>query len=75
LKKKSKRRQFKGTKSPPGVYTRHVTPHGYSRSITVGRIIPEGWRLVNVQVLERNENSITIKITKLAGLSEDAHTT
>ena len=42
-----------------------------SRAITITKIIPIDWRYVRITKLSEDENSITVKITKLLGSEID----
>jgi len=70
-----RKRRFKGTSRPRTFYDRKILRHGYGRQISVGRIIPNDWRYVRIEVLDKGENDIVIKIRKLLGAEINASTT
>ena len=43
-----------------------VRIEGGSVILTLGKIVPRNWRLVQLQVLERNENWVVVKIVRVA---------
>jgi len=57
---------FKGTSKPKTVYDRRVIKWGNSRVVALGRIIPSNWLFVRVRIIEKTENSITLKFDVLA---------
>jgi hypothetical protein len=65
LQAKKKTRQFKGTSIPRLFFDRRVRPTGHTTSISLGKIIPESWSYVRMEVIDREAESVTVKFTKL----------
>ena len=53
---------------------RKIIKLGRTRGITLGDIIPANWQWVQLKVLDRHENVITLEIVKLVGNNHDAQT-
>ena len=53
---------------------RKIIKMGASRGITLGDIIPANWQWVQLKVLDRHENVITLEIVKLVGNNHDTQT-
>ena len=53
---------------------RKIIKMGASRGVTLGDIIPANWQWVQLKVLDRHENVITLEIVKLVGNNHDAQT-
>ena len=43
---------------------RKIGSPGRTKTISLGRIIPEGWEYVRTEVIARDDESITIRVTK-----------
>mgnify|MGYP001566404204 CR=1 FL=1 len=71
----SKPKQFSGVTKPRLFYDRKVSHYGYSRSVSMGHIIPEDWAYVRVIPLKISETTIVVEITKLLGKNKHAQTT
>ena len=65
MSKQKQKRQFKGTKSPRLFFDRRVRATGNTRSISLGKLIPESWYYVRMEIIDREEDSITIKFSRL----------
>lgn len=61
----SHKRQFKGTAKPRLFFDRLVRDTGNTRSLSLGKVIPEIWHYVRIEVIDRESDSVTVKITKL----------
>ena len=69
------KRQFKTNIKPKNHYDRKVVKTGYTIALSMGKIIPKRWTYVRITKLEETEHSITIRIDKLLGANNNAHTT
>jgi len=67
-------RQFKGTSRPRAFYDRKVRRSGYSRVISISKIIPEDWLYVRLTPLNRTDKSVEVLIEALLRGNEDAQT-
>ena len=65
-----KKRQFKGTATPKTFYDRKVRKVGYSRVVSLSKIIPENWAWVRMQTLNQTDGAIEVLFTKLMGIDE-----
>ena len=61
----SHKRQFKGTAKPRLFFDRLVRETGNTRSLSLGKAIPQGWGYVRIEVIDRESDSVTVRITKL----------
>jgi hypothetical protein len=68
------RRQFSGARKPRTFFDRKVTAVGYTRQISLGKVIPKDWRYVRIELLSRNDTDAVIKIHKLLGADINAQT-
>jgi hypothetical protein len=68
----SHKRQFKGTKAPRLFFDRTVRKTGNTKSLSLGKVIPASWSYVRIEIVDRDESSITVKITKLLETTQDA---
>ena len=68
----SKKKQFKGTSAPKTFYDRRVRKVGYSRVVSLSKIIPEDWAWVRMRVLNKAPDTLEVLFTKLLGRDEDA---
>ena len=66
------KRQFKGTSVPKTFYDRRVRLVGYTRVVSLGKIIPEDWAYVRMRVLNKTPDTIEVLFTKLLGRDKDA---
>jgi hypothetical protein len=62
-----KTRQFQTAAQRRTFFDRKVLKYGYSRTIALGKVVPEEWQYVRVRVLDKNSSRITIELTKLLG--------
>jgi len=69
------KKQFKGTAKPKDHYDRKVIHTGYTRSLSMGRIIPEGWQYVRLRIIGKSDICRVVEITKLLGVNNNAQTT
>lgn len=67
-----KQRQFKGTSKPRTFFDRFVRRVGGTAYIALGKLIPNDYYFVRTEVIDRDENSVTIKVTKLLEISNNA---
>jgi hypothetical protein len=56
------------------MYDIRVREVGHTKVLSLGRILPKGWKMVRITILDRTENSITLHVQKLYG-EEDEHGT
>lgn len=66
------RRQFKGTAAPRIFFDRRVRPTGSTVSISLGKFIPSKWSYVRIELVDRSDDSVTLKISKLLETVTDA---
>jgi len=64
---KSRKRQ-----TPP-FFDRKVQAHGFTRLLSLGKVIPPDWRYVRIYVLRRTPDSVELLIKKLLGVESNAH--
>lgn len=69
---KPKPRQFKGTSKTRLFFDRLVREQGNTRSLSLGKVIPDMWSYVRIEVIDREADSITLKISKLLETTPDA---
>lgn len=62
-----KKHQFSGLNKPRLFYDRKVRTAGHTKVLSVGKLLPDDYYYVRCEVIDREENAITIKITKLLG--------
>jgi hypothetical protein len=62
-----RKRQFSGVTKPRAFFDRRVRVEGFTRSISMGKIIPKGWEYVRLTVKEKSDNKIVVQIEKLLG--------
>lgn len=58
-------RQFKGTGNPRTFFDRRVRMTGGTKSVSLGKILPDSWSYIRVEVVDRDSDAVTIKLTKL----------
>lgn len=63
-------RQFTGTSAPKTFYDRKVRKVGYSRVLSMSKILPEDWAYVRMKVLNQTDGAIEVLFTKLMGREE-----
>ncbi len=68
------KKQFKGTSIPKAFYDRKVRIVGYSRVLSVSKILPEDWLYVRMRVLNKLDGAVEVLFTKLMGREDDTHT-
>lgn len=69
------KRQFKGTSKPRLFFDRLVRTTGCTKSLSLGKVLPKDWGYVRIEVIDREANSLTLKITKLLEATTDAQNT
>ena len=67
------KRQFRGTSHPKVFHDRKVRIVGYSRVLSVSKILPKEWLYVRMRVLNKTPDAIEVLFTKLMGRDDDAH--
>lgn len=68
-----KTRQFRETARKRESYDRKVRSVGYTRVISLGKIIPEDWTYVRMRILNQTPESIEVLFIKLMGRDNDTH--
>lgn len=68
-----KTRQFRETARKKEFYDRKVRPEGYTRVISMGKIIPEDWTYVRMRILNQTDESVEVLFTKLMGYDDNTH--
>jgi xanthine dehydrogenase molybdopterin-binding subunit B len=53
-------------------YDRKVQAHGYTRLLSLGKVIPEDWRYVRIFVVKQTPTEVHIIIKKLLGVETNA---
>lgn len=61
------RRQFRGASKPRSFFDRKVQDTGYTRVLSLGKIIPKDWTYVRVTPLKKDKTTILLRIDKLLG--------
>ena len=69
------KRQFKRTAKPRLFFDRRVRQTGNTVSISLGKVIPKGWYYVRIELIDREADSVTIKLSRLLEMSTDASDT
>lgn len=69
------KRQFAGTSKPRVFFERKLRVEGHGKSLSVGKVIPKNWTYVRMEVIDRNCDTVTIKVTKLLEDKLDAQVT
>ncbi len=69
---KKQKRQFSGTAAPRLFFDRRVRPTGNTVSISLGKFVPLEWSYVRIELVDREADSVTIKISKLLVTETDA---
>lgn len=60
-------KQFQTTPRKRDFFDRKVLTYGYSRTVALGKIIPQDWTYLRITVVNIDQTNITIKLTKLMG--------
>jgi len=60
-------RQFAGQYKPRIFFDRKVQNTGYTRTLSMGKIIPKDWKYVRLTVLESQPSYVIVRIDKLLG--------
>lgn len=71
---KKTKRQFRGTSLPKAFFDRKVRIVGYSRVLSISKILPEDWAYVRMRVLNKTPGSVEVLFTKLMGRDDDTYT-
>jgi len=61
------KRQFKGGAEPRTFFDRKVRHQGYSRSVSLGKVIPKDWQYVRIHIVQISKWAIDLQIQKLLG--------
>ena len=67
-----KPKQFHVSSSKRTFFDRKVLHYGYSRTLSMGKIIPKGWLYVRLTIIAQDKNTLTVNIEKLMGDSKHA---
>ena len=70
----SQKRQFKSGAKPRTFFDRKVREEGYTRTVSLGKILPKQWIYVRVQIISQKPDELIVRITKLAE-EENSHAT
>ena len=70
----SKPKQFSGVTKPRLFYDRKVSHYGYSRSVSMGHIIPKSWQYVRITPLKISETIIVVEMKLLMETNNNAQT-
>ena len=60
-------KQFHVSAQKRTFFDRKVLHYGYSRTISMGKIIPKEWRYVRLSIITQDKNTVTVTIEKLMG--------
>lgn len=60
-------RQFQTAPKKRSFFDRKVLHYGYSRMVSLGKIIPKDWTYIRVAIEEQDKTKIVISLTKLLG--------
>lgn len=66
---------FTGQYKPRNFFDRKVQNTGYTRTLSIGKIIPKEWKYVRLTVIEKTNTYVVVKIDKLLGENTYAHIT
>jgi len=69
------RKQFHVTPQKRAFFDRKVLTYGYSRTVSMGKIIPKDWTYVRLSVQSSDHNHIVLLISKLMGREPYAQNT
>ena len=58
-------KQFKGTSAPRLFFDRKIRKTGNTKSVSLGKILPQSWYYTRLEIVDRDANSVTVKFTKL----------
>ncbi len=72
--KKKIKRQFRTKAKKRTFFDRGVRPQGYTRVVSMGKIIPKGWTYVRITPIKREGNIITVTFERLLGENNHAQT-
>jgi hypothetical protein len=53
-------------------YDRKVQAHGYTRLLSLGKVIPQDWRYVRIWIEKSTPTEVHIRIQKLLGVETNA---
>ena len=67
-----RKRQFKGTGERRTFFDRKVRKVGYSRVLSMSKLIPEDWAWVRMRVLNKTNDAVEVLFTKLLGCDDVA---
>jgi len=59
--------QFAGQYKPRTFFDRKVQNTGYTRTLSMGKIIPKDWKYVRLTVLDSQPSYVIVRIDKLLG--------
>lgn len=69
-----RKRQFKGTGERRTFFDRKVRKVGYSRVLSMSKIIPEDWAWIRMSILNKTDDAVEVLFTKLLGIDKIAST-
>lgn len=72
---KSKIKQFKGTSAPRLFFDRKIRKTGNTKSVSLGKILPQSWYYTRLEIVGREADSVTVKFTKLLEYTQNASDT
>jgi hypothetical protein len=62
-----RKRQFQTAAKRRTFFDRKITSQGYSKQVSLSKLVPKTWTYVRLQVLEQTDKTVTLLITKLLG--------
>lgn len=62
-----RKHQFNTSAKKRTFFDRKVITYGYSRSVSMGKVIPADWTYVRVTIIEQDKSHILVAFDKLLG--------
>jgi len=59
------KRRFKEVSKPRLFFDRKLVKQGYTRYLSVGKVLPKSWLYVRVKKIDEGEDHVTLIISKL----------
>ena len=63
-------KQFKGTSKRRTFFDRKVRKVGYSRVLSMTKVVPEDWAYVRIIMMNRTSDAVEVLLEKLMGVEE-----
>lgn len=62
---KTKKKLFSNTRHLPKRYVRKLVRQGASMVLAVSKVVPSDWRIVEIERIEKGNDYVIVKITRL----------